>query len=177
MVLGRIGEDNSFLAVYMGLKDDEAKVKEAAIKALSGWPNSRPADALLEVAQNASEAKQRILALRGYVKLASLDAKTNAPRTISRFRKAMELASGITEKRMVLAGIATVREAAALKLALELVEDALLAQEAQAAAVRIAAGVVEGSPQEAKAALEKVLAVSKNDMIRQQAQRVLDTIK
>ena len=177
MVLGRIGEDNSFLAVYMGLKDDEATVREAAIRALSEWPNSKPADALLEVAQNASEARQRILALRGYVKLASLDARTNAPRTISRFRKGMELASGITEKRMVLAGIATVPEAAALKLAVEFVDDESLAQEAQAAVVRIARGIVETDPASAKEALTKVIEVTKNDVFRQQAQSVLDGIK
>ncbi len=177
MVLGRIGEDNSFLAVYMGLKDDEAKVKEAAIKALSGWPNSRPVDALLEVAQNASEAKQRILALRGYVKLASLDAKTHPDKTVARFRKAMGLASGVSEKRLVLAGIGSVREAAALNLAVEYIQDASLALEAQAATVRIAAAVVKSSPQAAKAALRKVLAVSKNEMIRRRAQAVIDQIE
>jgi len=176
-VMGKIGEDNSFLAVYMGLKDDEAKVKEAAIKALSEWPNSRPADALLEVAQNATEAKQRILALRGYVKLASLDAKTHPDKTVARFRKAMALAAGVSEQRLVLAGIGSVREAAALNLAVEYIQDASLALEAQAAAVRIAEAVVQDNPQAAKAALAKILAVSKNEMIRSRAQTVIGQIK
>ena len=177
MVLGRIGEDNSFLAVYMGVKDEEAKVKEAEIKALSEWPNSRPADALLEVAQNASEAKQRVLALRGYVKLASLDAKTHPDKTVARFRKAMALAAGVSEQRLVLAGIGSVSETAALNLAVEYIQDASLALEAQAATVRIAAAVAGDNPQAAKAALAKVLAVSKNEMIRRQAQTVVDKIK
>ncbi|RKY07976.1 MAG: hypothetical protein DRP66_05530, partial [Planctomycetota bacterium] len=177
MVLGRIGEDNSFLTVYMGLKDGDAKVKEAAIKALGEWPNSRPADALLEVAQNASEARQRILALRGYVKLASLDAKTHPDKTVARFRKAMALAAGVNEQRLVLAGIGSVSEAAALNLAVEYIQDASLALEAQAATVRIAAAVVQDNPRAAKAALAKVLAVSKNEMIRSRAQTIIDQIK
>ena len=43
--------------------------------------------------------------------------------------------------------------------------------------VRIAMGTWEASPQETKAALEKVLAVTKNEMIRSQAQVALDKIK
>lgn len=173
-VLGRIGEDNAFLTLYMGLKDDNAAVKEAAIKAISGWPNSKPADALLEIAGNAAEAKQRILALRGYVALASLDARTNPAGTIARFRKAMGLAADVSEKRMVLAGIATVKEVAALDLAVEYMQDGTLAPEAQAAVIRIASGVAADNPQPAKTALEKVLAVAANDVFRGQAQGVLD---
>ena len=177
MVLGRIGEDNSLATVNKALKDADTKVKEAAIKALGEWPNSKPADGLFEVAQNAPEVRQKILALRGYVKLASLDAKTDASKTVGRFRKAMALASGVTEKRMVLAGIATVQAVAALDLAVELVEDESLALEAQAAAVRIAAAIAEESPQEARAALKKVLAVTTNEMIEQRAQGAIDELK
>jgi len=176
MVLGRIGEDNSFLAVYMGLKDPDATVREAAIKALSGWPNSKPADALLEIARNASGTRERILALRGYVKLAGLDAKTRPDRTVARFRRAMTLASGVSEKRLVLAGIGNVRQEAALDLAVEYIQDAELAPEAQAAVVRIAAAIAQSSPQAAKTALAKVIAVSGNEMIRRQAQTVVDQI-
>ncbi|MBE0537508.1 MAG: ThuA domain-containing protein [Phycisphaerae bacterium] len=173
-VLGRIGEDNAFLALYMGLKDDNAAVKESAIKAISGWPNSKPADALLEIATNAGEPKQRILALRGYVALASLDAKTNPTGTIARFRKAMDIAAGITEKRMVLAGIATVKEVAALDLAVEYMQEKTLAPEAQAAVIGIASGIAEQSPQLAKAALAKVLDLTTNDVLRRQAQETID---
>lgn len=176
-ILGRIGADNSLDAMYAALNDSDVKVKESAIKAFAEWPNSKPADALLKVAQGASDPRQKILSLRGYVKLASLDAKTDAAKTIERFSKAMSLASGVTEKRMVLAGIATVKQAAALKPAVEYIEDASLAQEAQAAVVTIAAGTYEESPQETKDALQKVLAAAKNEMIRSQAQEVLDKIK
>ncbi len=89
----------------------------------------------------------------------------------------MALASGVSEQRLVLAGIGSVREAAALNLAVEYIQDASLALEAQAAAVRIAAAVVQDNPQAAKAALTKILAVSKNEMIRSRAQAVIDQIK
>ncbi len=173
-VLGRIGEDGSFLSVYMGLKDENPAVREAAIKAVSIWPNSKPADALLEIAGNASEPKERILALRGYVALAGLDAKTKPAATIGRFRKAMALAANVGEKRMVLAGIATVNEVAALDLALEYMQDEALAVEAQAAVIRIASAIVQDSSQAAKAALERVLAATHNEVLRAQAQGVLD---
>ena len=146
----------------------------AAIKAVGSWPNSKPADALFEIAGNASDTAQKVLALRGYVALVSLDAKTKPAETIARFRKAMDLAGGLSEKRMVLAGIATVNEVAALDLAVEYMSDASLAQEAQAAVIRIASGIAEENPEKARASLEKVLAATNNDTLRGQAQTVID---
>ena len=173
-VLGRIGEDAAFLTLYMGLKDENPAVRMAAIKAVGSWPNSKPADALFEIAGNASDTAQKVLALRGYVALVSLDAKTKPAETIARFRKAMDLAGGLSEKRMVLAGIATVNEVAALDLAVEYMSDASLAQEAQAAVIRIASGIAEENPEKARASLEKVLAATNNDTLRGQAQTVID---
>jgi enoyl-CoA hydratase/carnithine racemase len=88
----------------------------------------------------------------------------------------MSLASSVTEKRMVLAGIATVQAVAALDLVVEMVEDESLALEAQAAAVRIAKAIAADSPKEALAALKKVIAVTSNEMIKQQAQTVIDEL-
>lgn len=177
MVLGRIGEDSSLDSVYAGCEDDNQTVREAAIKALGEWPNSRPADRLVAIAQGASDARQRILALRGYVSAASLDAKTNPTVTLERFRKAMAIAAGTSEKRMVLAGISLLSEVAALEFVGEYINDPELALEGQAAVVRIAGALAEENPAAAVKALKQVVAVSQNDMLRQRAQTALDEVQ
>jgi hypothetical protein len=160
-----------------GLKDKVVTVKETCIRALAEWPTAEPASELLKVVQSSENKLHRVLALRGYVRLIGLDSGHPAAERIGMYKQAMGLASNTSEKKMVLSGLANIRSLAALEMASAYLEDKSLQQEAEVAVVKIAEATAGSHPVESKAALQKVCRISKNDFLREQAQKVINQIK
>lgn len=176
-VLGRIGDAASLPTLRTALSSPEAQIQDAALRALSDWPTAEPVPELLKVAQTATNPVHKILALRGFVRLLGLESARPAEQTIDLYKKAMELAGDATEKKRVLAGLANTKSLAALDMAAGYLEDVALHLEAESAAVKIAPALVAANPQRVKEVLQKVMAGTKNDAIRQQAQQILGDIK
>lgn len=176
-VLGKIEDDSALGVLRAALKDKEAKVKDAAIRALSDWPNTKPMDDLLKLAQSSDNQIHRILALRGFVRLIGLDSSRPDKETIKLYQQAMSLASNVSEKRMVLSGLANMRSLAALEMAAGYMKDKDLQQEAGVAVVKIAEGIYGSHHQKTKDVLTQVLQTSKNESLRQQAQEVMNQIE
>ena len=176
-VLGKIGDDSALAVLRAGLKDKIAAVKDACIRALAEWPTAEPTADLLKVVQATDNKLHHVLALRGYVRLIGLDSSRPAEETIGMYRQAMSLASNISEKKMVLSGLATIKSLSALKMAAPYLEDKALQQEAEVAVVKIAEATGGSYPAESKAALQKIIQISKNDFLRQKAQEVKSKIK
>lgn len=176
-VLGKIGDDSALAVLRAGLKDKSAAVKEACIRALAEWPTAEPVGDLLKVVQATDNKLHHVLALRGYVRLIGLESSRPAEETIGMYKRAMELASNVSEKKMVLSGLANMKSLAALEMAAAFMEDKSLQQEAEVAVVKIAEAISDSFPAESKAALEKVVQISKNDFLRKKAQELISKIK
>jgi hypothetical protein len=93
------------------------------------------------------------------------------------YRQAMELASNVSEKKMVLSGLATIKTLAALVMASAYLEDKALQQEAEVAVVKIAEATGGSYPAESKAALQKIIQISKNEFLRKKAEELKSKIK
>ena len=176
-VLGKIGDNSALDVLREGLKDENDTVKETCIRALAEWPTAEPVTDLLKVVQTTNNKIHRILALRGYVRLIGLDSSRPAEETIGMYKQAMSLASDTSEKKMVLSGLSNVKLLAALEMAASYLEDKDLQQEAEVAVVKIAETTIGGSPAESKAALQKVIQISKNEFLREQAKKLISQIK
>ncbi len=176
-VLGKIGHDSAVPILRAALKDPDAEVKDAAIRALSEWPTDKPADDLLNIARGSDDQRRRILALRGFVRLIGLDSQRPPDETIKMYQQAMELAPNANEKRMVLSGLANVKSLAALRMAEGHLQDDGLRQEAEAAVIKIAEAAQAGHPKETKEVLRKIVRESKNDSVRQRAQKLIEQIE
>ncbi|MGA2173241.1 MAG: HEAT repeat domain-containing protein [Sedimentisphaerales bacterium] len=172
-VLGKIGDPAALPVLREAIGDKEDKVKDAAVRALSDWPTAAPAEDLLKVAQTSDNQVHRILALRGYVRLAGLESKRPAEETIKMYKEAMTLAPNADEKRMVLSGVANARSFEALQMAASCLDVNELRQEAEAAVTNIAEATIQKHPSETKELLQKVLAGTPTDSVREQAQRLL----
>jgi HEAT repeat protein len=175
-VLGKIGDDSALPVLRASLKDSDVEVRSAAVRVLSEWPTDKPADALLAIARSSDDQRQRILALRGYIRMIGLDRERPAAKTVKMYAAAMQLASEVGEKKTVLSGLANVKSLEALQLAADYLADSALQQEAAAAVVRIAQSTRADHPGRTKAVLQKVVEVSKNEGLRQQAQKLIDEI-
>ena len=176
-VLGKIGDNSALGVLRKGLKDKNAQVLETCIRALAEWPTAEPVADLLKIAQASDNKLHHVLALRGFVRLIGLDSGRPAQETIGLYKQAMSLASDISEKKMVLSGLANIKSLAALQMAAAYLDDKSLQQEAEVAVVKIAEATVGSYPAESKAALQMVIQASKNDFLRKQAQELMNQIK
>ena len=176
-VLAKIGADPALGVLREALEDDNAEVQIAAIRALSDWPSDKPTDALLKIARSSDDERQRILALRGFIRLIGLDSDRRSEETIKMYRQAMDLASNASEKKMVLSGLANVKSFDALYMASNYLEDNALQQEAGAAMIKIAEFTRNTHPQQTKILLKMLIQASKSDSLREQAQEMIDEIE
>ncbi len=176
-VLGRIGDAGSLPILRTALGSREAEIQDAAIRALSDWPTAEPVLDLLKVAQTSTNQVHKVLALRGFVRLLGLESDRPADQTTDLYKKAMDLAGDVSEKKRVLAGLASTKSLAALNMVAGYLDDLALHLEAESAAVRIAPAVVAANPQRVKEVLQKVIQGTKNETIREQAQQIVGQIK
>jgi len=176
-VLGRIGDSSALPTLRTALSSREAEIQDAAIRALSDWPTAEPVPDLLKVAQTAENARYKILALRGFVRLLGLESSRSPEETIDLYKKAMDLAGEAAEKKRVLSGLAATKSLAALNMAAGYLDDLPLHLEAESAAVQIAQGIYASHPQRTKEVLAKVVQATKQDALRQQAQEIVNQIE
>jgi HEAT repeat protein len=176
-VLGKIGDNNALPVLVTALKDKNADVQTAAIRSLAEWPTAEPLLDLLTVAENSRNRLHRILALRGFVRLLALGSKRPAEETVEMYEKAMGLAPDVSEKRRVLSGLANAKSRGALEMAAAYLEDESLSREAEYAVVKIAEGIHADLPDLAKETLKKIIARTKNDTLREQAEGILQKME
>jgi hypothetical protein len=93
------------------------------------------------------------------------------------YKKAMDLAPDVNEKKRVLSGLANTKSLASLQMAASYLQDEALLQEAEFAVVKIAEAIQGSYPQECKDLLKKILQTSKNDSLREQAQEVINRLE
>jgi hypothetical protein len=175
-VAGRLGGAKSFDAVRAAMKDQDEKVKDAAIRALAEWPDAAAAPELLEVAKAAASETHHVLAIRGYIRVCRIQSNRPAAETAKMLIVGLETAKRPDEKRHAISGLAEARDIAALQAVVPCMDVEPLKEEAAHAAVRIGRDIWghAGSAQAVKAAMQKVLEVTKNDGLRKQAQETLD---
>lgn len=180
-VLGKIGigDDNALPVFSAALNGKDIEGKIVAIRALSGWPRSAagPMADLLKVARVSDEKKHRVLALRGFIRLVGLDSERPAEETVKMYREAMGLAEDVSEKRMMLSGLANVKSFSAMEMVAACLDDELLRGEAEAAVVKIGEAIRgRDHPQQTKAILQKVFRSSKDDSLRKEAEKLIQRL-
>ena len=176
-VLGKIGDNAALPSLRAALSNQDAKIQDAAIRALSDWPTAEPTSDLLKVAEGSANSVHRILALRGFVRLLGLESNRPPEQTIELYKKAMGLAPDADEKKRVLSGLANTKSLAAMQMAASCLQDQTLRAEAEFAVVKIAEGIFGSYPQESKDLLKKIIQTSANESLRQQAQEVISQIE
>jgi hypothetical protein len=164
--LRRMGGSKALEAVRTATGDSNPEVQDAAIRALCDWPNAEPADDLLKIARQSSNQSHRLLALRGYLRLASLDA-LSPQRRLAMAQESLRLIQRDEERRLVLGVLARVPDVDALATVLPFLDTESLKEEAGAAAVAIGEKVLSAHPVHVVEAMKKVLVSVRNqDVVR-----------
>ena len=172
--LARAGGAKALDAVVGRLEDEDAAVRDEAVRMLSGWRDPAAAAHLLKIAESDESLRHQVLAVRGLVRLAS--PQEEVPGDAKALGQAMDLAKRPQEKRLalgVLGGIGTSPSLASVTAALD---DPAVAEEAGLAAVMIAETMKDGTKDEIRNALEKVGRLVKSEQVRKRAQKVLESL-
>ena len=175
-VLGRIGGKKAYDAVAAAARDPEPDVTDAGIRALAAWPDGRAEAILLDLARNVPDRTHRVLALRGYVRVLGLATDRQPQEAARKYAELIALVADADSGKLVLSGLAKVAHGDALKLAMEQVGNPAVRAEAGLAAVSIARLTMGADRKAVRAAMEKLLAVSKNKAITAEARKIIQQI-
>ncbi|MBM4042139.1 MAG: DUF1080 domain-containing protein [Planctomycetes bacterium] len=164
-LLGRNPGPEALAAIRKLADAPEAPARDAAIRALSEWPTDEVADDLLKLAQTSDNATHRVLALRGYLRVA---------KTTKQLELAVPLTKAKEEKLALLAALAEARDAAALKIAASLLDDPQVRAEAAFVTLAIADAVLDADPKAVEAAAKYLLSVTLTEEATMRAKALLE---
>jgi HEAT repeat protein len=175
-VLGRIANDRARNALVDAAGADNTEIRDAAVRALAAWPDTRVADRLLVILQETNNDTHRTLALRGYVRM--VGKMSGEPgEIVDRYAEAMAHAGRAEDKKLILSGLASVGHTDALSMAAASLQDEPLQAEAAMAMVQIAGQIAQNEPEAARLALEQVLETDVDQGIQEQARAVLRQVE
>jgi HEAT repeat protein len=173
-VLGGIANNNALRALEEASKETNPAVRDTAVRTLAKWPNATAAEVLLEIYSNTQNQIHRLLSLRGFVRLLALPAEERPiEKTLKMCRQAMHQAQGPAEQKLVLSGLANVSDPGALSMVEPFLQVETVKAEAAMAMIKIAGAIMETHPDRAKTAMNKLLAVSKKEDLRRQAEEIV----
>lgn len=175
-VLGQVGGAKALAAVRAALPDANQEVHAAALDALANWQSIDAAADLAAVARTTAEAKERVLALRGYARLVN-EADMPPAQKLAMVKEGMPLAQRDDEKKTLLSALGSVRSPEGLAEALTYLENPALAKEAGAACISIANRIWQGNKPATAEAMNRVIKAVEDKGIRQRAQDLLDRIE
>ena len=137
--LGAVSGDAAALAMERkALASGNKALYGQALRALAAWPNASAAEDLLKLAKGAPEKVDRLVALRGYVRIAALETArlTGAKRT-QMLKTAMGLAERTDEKKQVVGALQSAPTLEALNMLKQYMNDPALKAEAEMAAANL----------------------------------------
>ncbi len=174
--LSKMGGGKAIEAVKSHLGSSNADIRKAAIRALSDWVDTVPMKDVLELAKNSTEENHKILALRGYIRMAGMDKHKPVKERLEWYRQALQLATRPDEKRAALGGLDQIGHIDALKLVEGYINDEKIRNEALSAYARIADRIGNSRKEEARAALQKVIENTKDQGLINRARESLEKL-
>ncbi len=172
-VLGRVGGAAALEKIRLARRSENEDVADAGVRALAQWPTADVQNDLLELAKSAKSKAHRVLALQGFIRVVGLPSERPVAETTALYKTALELAERPEERKAVLAGLGKVSDVAALQLIEQQLGDEALRTEAEAALVAVVPLVAGEHGAAAKAALQRVLDVTKSEENRKAAKKTL----
>jgi len=136
-VVGLIGDPSTLPALRAALRDDNADVYDAAVRALAAWPLAAAREDLVTLARDTRTETHRLLAIRGLIRVIGLDPYRDPRAAVADLRLAAGFAWRSDEQKLVLSALTQFPCAEALEMATGFLREPLVNAEARAAIDRI----------------------------------------
>ena len=150
------GDAQALAAVQAALTDPEPRIREAALRALSEWPDAAAWDALAPVYAQPEKEQFRILALRGLVRQATALNDRPDAKLMERYGQLFAGAKTDGDRKLILGALGGCATPAAVDLAIALRSNPGIRAEVEATVKKIADAMKKQHPADAKAALQKL---------------------
>jgi hypothetical protein len=142
-VLGSIGGTAGLEAVRQAATEPQPEVRAAAVRTLSDWSDPKVAPELLAMARSTGNQTERMLLLRGYLRIAG-SADLPEPERLGMCKEASRLAAKSDEKKLLLGALGGLNSPEAFSTTIAYIDDEDVRAEAGAAALNIAERLVKG---------------------------------
>ena len=136
-ILVAFADDKSFQVIKSAVDDENEQIEDAAVRAITAWPNTQAMNTLLAIFKETGNKTHRILALRGYVRLLKQDKQTNAAKKAEILGQIIEQVDTVAEKKNILSALASLQDPSALGIARKYISDPQVRDEAMLAAIQI----------------------------------------
>jgi len=166
-VLGGFGGAEALDAVRMQIGDADPAVRDAAVRAMAGWPDASASGNLLKIAEGSDNPIHRVLALRGYMRLVREVKEASA--RLKMLDAVLPIANAVQSKQMLLAALSEVADPGALHVATKFLDDADVHAEAAVATLKIARAAMLADPAAVRAAMRKLMDTTKDQTLIDQA--------
>jgi len=167
-ILRSIGGQRALEAVLSATTDADAATQTAALRVLCEWPGAEASPKLAQLAKSATDPVIKILALRGYIRLAD-QSESATEQKLTTLKDALALAGRDEERKLVLAALGKIRSVDALALISPYLDSAPIKEEAALAAVAIAENLPAPRPAQVASAMRQVVKVTANAQLAQRA--------
>src|SRR6266850_2250756 len=171
-LLGRTGSPHALEALRQELKNGAPEMHDATVRALSEWPDAAVIPDLLVIAREDPSQTNKVLALRGYVRVVALPSERRPAETARMLGEALSIAP-TAEKKSILGALGAVGDVEALHLASPLMDDEQVRTEAITAALRIARAVAGTVPDEATTAANHALELSQDEAVKRNVAAII----
>ena len=169
--------EEALSAVRKAIRDENAEVREAAIRTLVAWPEAAAAPYLIELARTAEKPSHAVLALRdGCLRLAGLK-ELPLPERLSIYRSVLEVAKRPDEKKQAIAGLAQLPSLQALELLQGCTKDAAIGDDATLATIRLARQLGAFYQKRAMAALEQMKSQAAGEEVRKELEEAIRAVQ
>jgi HEAT repeat protein len=155
-LLPACGDAAALNALKSATTASDTRVRAAAVRALTDWPDDSAWDALVTVYRQPASEASRGLVLRGLVRLAGEENAHPNAKLIGHYRALLAGANSDADLRLILGALGGAAQPEALQLALPLLDNAGVRAEAEAAVKRIAEAIKARHPQAAQEALKRL---------------------
>jgi len=169
--LARAGGSAALEAVAACLEDPDQAVRDEAVRMLSLWPD-RAVVARLQKIASADNLRHHVLAVRGLVRLAGPEGEQ--PADLQLLGDTIRSARRQDERQLALGVLGRTASLDSLTLAVALLDDPAIAEDAGWTAGAIAENLPAEDREAVRAALRRVLDRCQGSKAREQAQKVLD---
>ncbi len=135
------GGPQALAALQAARKNQDAAIRDAALRALADWPDASAWDTLAESYRQPESESYRVLALGALVRLAGEENARADAKLIERYRQLLAGARSDDDRKLILSALSGAAHPEALPLALPLVSNAAVRAEAELAVKKISEAV------------------------------------
>ncbi|TWT79083.1 HEAT repeat protein [Planctomycetes bacterium CA13] len=171
--LGRIGGNDALAIIESAIANSDAVKHDMGVRALCNWPNASVAEQLIKQIKSDVHAGHKLSALRSLIRVAPLADGRDDIEKLDLLKQAIGMCQRDTEIQYALSRTSAIRIPETLRFLLPYTDQPKFAENACLAIVELAhhRSVREPNKEEFDAALDKVIATSKDAIVIDRANR------